>query len=953
MAMKPGFHVGLVLMLAMFIITACSGGGDPVTGALPGGDEGLMSPRTATVTSSRALWGYWHIAIDPATSIVEIVPVRGVMMHVNAVEWMQPPAGSVTNLGVTIVDETLFELEGRIDIDVSLTHPFGGLDIYTGFDVMGVYMTDGHRNLDSDLAVTLSDGGYLDSTLRNSDGYTRWWNQLEFNGTTPRIFSYIPGALAMNGKGICEATLNPYKYFAHGIGVEEDAAEYVSANPDIRGYFGAGETITRRYELQWAMDGTVVQFEFDYAVVASWEEAEDDPPAIPEDFPISANAFEPVALSVADNSDLFYDDSDDSYGGNFTADLEVYGWQGLSSNQSIPGTINQIIIEFPDSDALPGGSYTTQNSSTWSVSAGSVHSSVWHVDIAGLVPVAMGMTPVMIIFETIYDYDNGFGTPYPVSKPLSSYFMIETEIYGAQGIPTCVEPVPEFISRNYVEIEGYSVDVSVPGGSDYSIDWSVVLDGDPKDWVTLSQPPPAEDIIVNWYVATGADPGPPTLGVYEVCASVYNPEGYNFCCTTVVVDDLPTLGPVTGQDGLIPNQQPDQGAEPCDITVWNGGTDSAGQLLYQDSGLSQVRMYYFNDDYSSITDVNLLDTSTYPAPLDDPTSWNDYHKFDVTPTGSNLQITSASDTLNSIADPATYIINDPYHAWVMPYWNLTGSSIMIGLYGDAGVGPAAPPDPDLYPWKHVVDWTSGAVSFDARMYGLQTLSEEWLPNHIGEQHPGTIWGIYTEPPYSSMLNDYAAFGMSGMSTQYSVPGDINDIDPGLMAVAIDDAVPVVADFDSTTNEFLSNIVTWFILSSEPVAADRKVHICLLPEEHDNPAVDQLFYDNYIGNGSLWGVDFGGTAVPVDIEVINANDEDFAYSHTYNWLAVLLDTDPGGAVAVYRYDPFFGSLVLVNQYVVFGTGIPTAIDIDTEQHEMHVLYDLGGGAYRITVLEFTL
>jgi len=941
MARKPGFHIGLVLIL-LFLMTACSGGGDPVTGSFSVGDTGLSSQRTSNVSSNRMLWGYYNCVIDIPSSTVEIIPARGAMMHVNAVEWMQPPAGSVANLQVLIVDESQWFSEGRLDLDVILNHPFTGLDQFTGFDVMGVFMTDGHQPLLSQSGVWYSDGGTQDATMLNPDGYTRWWNQDEFDDPSIRIFSYLPGKVAVNGAGL-DAQINPYKYFTEGIGATDDEGPWLENNPDLRGYFPAGTAITRRYDLKWPVVAGVPQLAFDYAIVASWEPPATTPPVnIPGDFPITANALEPVAISVTNNSDIFYDTVNDIVGGSVALDIEVYGWQ-----VPIDQTIERLIVEFPISSIFPAGATYIDTPGTWTVSDGGINSSVWEVDITTLDPMDLGTTPLMIILETSYNYDNGYGTKYPFGEPLSSYFVYEIEVYGAPGVPVCNEVTSEFLDRTYIEVENYMVDVSVPGGNEYFVDWSVVPYGDPEVWTTLPDQP-AEEIILNWYAVTndGVD-----LGSYEVCASVYNTEGFSECCLSVIVDDLMNIGPVTGQNGIILSQQPNQGAQPCDLTVWDTGSGSFGQLMYQDDGMvpPAVRMYRFNDNYSSIVGTPTLD-ATGPPPLDEASTWNDYHKFDVAPTGGIIQLASGNPTFPSIIDPGTYNINDPFHSWILAYWNMTGVNIMLGLFGDVGYSPTppSPPDPDNVPWKHIPDWTSGAAFYNTRMYGLMTVSEEWIPEHPGYTHPGTIWALVAEAPYDNIVDDYEAVSL-GLSTQDPGGGEVDDTTPDYMAIAVDDNMPVQLDWSSSPDDLMDDVVVWYFLSSESTGSARKVHIVLLPEDLTID-FDIFYYEDFIGAGSPWGADFSG-ATPVDIETIYSNREDLPIDHNYNWLAVLLDTGTGWRVDVFRYDPLFGSVALVDTYDPGVTGTPTALDIDTLEHEIHVFYD-DGSQYRVTVLEFT-
>lgn len=271
---------------------------------------------------------------------------------------------------------------------------------------------------------------------------------------------------------------------------------------------------------------------------------------------------------------------------------------------------------------------------------------------------------------------------------------------------------------------------------------------------------------------------------------------------------------------------------------------------------------------------------------------------------------------------------------------------MLGLLGDIGQG--GNPDQDNAPWKHMVDWTAGAGNYLTRMYGLMTVSEEWIPNHPTETHPGTIWAWYSWAPYSDLATNYEHIGL-GLSTQGVGGGEVDDTAPNIMALGVDDDCPIQADWSSDPGDLLSDIVVWYMLSSESTASARKVHIVLLPEDLDT-GFDVFYYEDYIGTGSPWGVDFGGD-IPVDVETLWANQTG-GMSKVLNWVAVLLDTGTGWRVEVYCYDPLFGSVALVDTYEdALVTGTPTALDIDNADNEIHVLYN-DAGTYKVVVLEWT-
>ncbi|MFH1675943.1 MAG: hypothetical protein ABIC40_02875, partial [bacterium] len=739
MTRKPGFPVGMALALLMLFLTACSGGRDPVSGNLSGKDEGLgLKTQSVENPDSRVLWGYWNVILDPTANTAELIPARGLMMHVNAIEWMQPPAGKTSNLQVQIIDISKWLSAGRIDVNVTLNHPFPGLDQFTGFDVMGVFITDGHRTLLSQTGgITLNDGGVLDATMLNPDGYTRWWNQDEFMGIKPRIFSYQPGALGIKSDNL-DAKLNPYKYFTDGITALDDECLWLQNNPDKRGLFSAGGKITRRYELVWPKVGGNPQLAFDYAVVANWEEPTITPPdTVPDDFPLKANAYEPVALSVEDNSTLYFNEAGGIAGGDIMLNLEAFSWQAPVAGQ-IPNTIDRVVIELLDSPCFPGGESHILSPITWSSPFGHINSSVVEAEITGLTPADDGIAPALILFETNGDYGNDFGTAHP-SGALTSYFLVNLIVspyLPGEYPPECDEPVAEFTSRNVMEIEQFTATVGDPDGDPYSIDWSVVPYGDSPSWQNIDD----DTIVVNWWNATS---GGTIAGDYDVCVRVYNDDGDVYCCTTVTVDPAPTLTTVSGQSFVLISAQPDQGAQPCDITVADSGSGSRGEIMFQDTSLSEVRMYKFNDTYSGAPTgiVTLNQGSTLIPPIE----MQDYHKFDSNFAGNFMHLTSGNATWPSHVDPIGYNINDPYHAFIFPTWNTTGIMAYLSLFGDAG--SSGSPDPDSIAWKHVVDWTFGVTtSSDSAFYGLMTISEEWLPNHPAQTHPGHIYVVYSVAP---------------------------------------------------------------------------------------------------------------------------------------------------------------------------------------------------------------
>ena len=181
-----------MLIVLLFGCSSGSGGSNPAMPDMTSGTQQQLEGQS--VQAHKDLWGWWAVTIDPAAGTAEVVPCREPMFRANVTQWMQPPAGSITNLRINIVDLSTYMIDGRIVVDVSLTHPFPGLVDYTGFDVHGIFMHNGPSTDGLDPTITYAWETSEAAILENPDGYTRWWNYTEFQGPMP-VLSYTPGAL--------------------------------------------------------------------------------------------------------------------------------------------------------------------------------------------------------------------------------------------------------------------------------------------------------------------------------------------------------------------------------------------------------------------------------------------------------------------------------------------------------------------------------------------------------------------------------------------------------------------------------------------------------------------------------------------------------------------------------------------------------------------------------------
>lgn len=340
----------VVLMAAMIFLLAlgCSGKGEPVS---PGDDDTHPgSTEFKTTSSNTGLWGYYDVSIDPDTWEATVTPNRAAMFTANVVEFLNSNPASI---GVEVKSEEVTEPEILIVVKISITHPLP-LDYYNGYDVRGVFIGSGDSFAHQTEEVSFNYRKLGSSYMPVSDGHTRWYNPKEF--ALPGLFGYTQGVLAPTELPNA-ANVNPYKYFAHGLGEEQDVWEYLQeSHPENEhGAFLAGETLSRDYEINFPIDGGL---EFNYAVVANWQ-GED-----PSDHP--SHTLEAIGVSVVDNSDIFYVNETDK-GGDMILDISLFSWDenfrdsltsfGIDSN----AFANK--IEILPQQPIGGGS----NYSTWHV----------------------------------------------------------------------------------------------------------------------------------------------------------------------------------------------------------------------------------------------------------------------------------------------------------------------------------------------------------------------------------------------------------------------------------------------------------------------------------------------------------------------------------------------------------------------------------------------------------
>jgi hypothetical protein len=428
------------LLLSVFAVVSCSSGnGNPV---LPNAGTELTNGNSAQTTpkAQTHLWGYYDLYFDFENQTVEAVPNRNIAFSANVVGFVNKPVsnlgfgiwGTPVDPGGTFVD---------VDIDVSMSHPFPGLHQYDGYDVRGIFMGNGNQALsygggaltyaepmiDAEMNDYNPDGtnpDYVDPYIGpwgDPDGYTRWFNAPEF--TAPDPLGYVPGALASKDY-TPESTLNPYKYFCDGLGPDQDLWDWLSTDPnsDLRGIFTAGSTNTRNYYLRFPTPDPNVTY--GYAIVATWGEA-------PDENPLPENCIEAVTCTVSITDNIYYVSETDN-GGNFIADIDIWGWDMSivetdhvyqPSHVYIESDVFSANVEVPGPPA-PGGA----------------HWSTWSIDVAADDVDASGWDDFWVICQyDEYSYTEAYTVPGTVpDEPMAAFFNFDLWV---SPTPYCDGPV--------------------------------------------------------------------------------------------------------------------------------------------------------------------------------------------------------------------------------------------------------------------------------------------------------------------------------------------------------------------------------------------------------------------------------------------------------------------------------------------------------------------------------
>jgi len=363
-------------------------------GCSSGGGTAVIPPSEGAgidgAQNMHYLWGIWQFAADPDAKTLEITPLRTGEFHLNALPFLEPPA--LVNLTL----ESLKFTGNIIDADIGLRHPFLGLTEFTGFDVCGIFITNGSVSGFTDTDLVMAGEG--DTRLLNPDGYSRWWNPAEFpHGTT--ISTYKDGLLGTpDSVADYNSTLNAYKYFCDDLQPNDSLDKVTLAK---RGMFSAGMKNIRHYTID--MGSALV---FNYAVDACWQFPSGGKPWVaPDDFGPGANRPEAWRIEVTEVNNTLWNNGSGS-GGDLLLSIDVYDWYNAD--------LNEVKVESPGNFAPV--------TSTAPTGAG-IGYSTYEVDIQNATPGAGSID----LFISVGSESIGYGDLLP-GKVVTAYFTYTADV---------------------------------------------------------------------------------------------------------------------------------------------------------------------------------------------------------------------------------------------------------------------------------------------------------------------------------------------------------------------------------------------------------------------------------------------------------------------------------------------------------------------------------------------
>ncbi len=385
------FPIAIFILGCFIFIIGCSSGIDEPIAAVG------EAPRISQGT--HGLLGLWQFTADPASGSLDVVPLRAGQAHMNVLPFLEPP------LLVNLTLESVQFIDNRAEVDIGLRHPFNGLDEFTGFDVCGILITSGSVTGYSDPHLVMA--GENDTRLLNPDGFTRWWNPVEFPhdvGTG----GYKDGKLGTpDGAANFSATINGYKFFCDALTVPDGPVS--GAGADSRCFFSAGKKNIRHYSIE--LNAGLV---FNYAVDANWSFPTGAPPYIvPDSFGPEANRPEPWNAVVTETENTLWNNGV-SNGGGLSLEIEV--WDHYTPD------LDNVYLESPGNFDKTGPLTLDEVNPGYAI---------FSADITDATP-AEGSINILVIVEC---EKSGYYGTLP-GKPISSYFVHTASVDDKEPVQT-------------------------------------------------------------------------------------------------------------------------------------------------------------------------------------------------------------------------------------------------------------------------------------------------------------------------------------------------------------------------------------------------------------------------------------------------------------------------------------------------------------------------------------
>lgn len=274
---------------------------------MPGEVLNPQAVEGTAVTDHAVLWDYYDVYLDEATGTLEAVPNRSTMFSANVTGILN---NNPTTLGFVFNGFNTGAGFLEVDVDLTIKHPLA-LNGYQGYDVRAIFVGNGSAIMSNNANLRYPIYN-IDQYVTNADGYTRWFNPLEFFVTG--LFGYTKGIYASNNYS-ATATLNPYKYYAEGLTATGSLWDHLSAGDAAAGTFLNGTSNTRNFQIRFKLPNPGVKY--GYAILANWKGAK------PELHP--DHAVEAQAVSVEFTPDAYYVD-ELTKGGDIIMDISIFDW---------------------------------------------------------------------------------------------------------------------------------------------------------------------------------------------------------------------------------------------------------------------------------------------------------------------------------------------------------------------------------------------------------------------------------------------------------------------------------------------------------------------------------------------------------------------------------------------------------------------------------------------------